>query len=104
MCAGLRELAKVSGYKAETLTSLERCSNFKRTYQLLLQIWQAMYRAMVSAFNTDNSNLPELVISEDETPIEMLKTIEYTLNESETQSDFRSYIEKLSTIDHGSRF
>ena len=26
------------------------------------------------------------------------------LNESETQSDFRSYIEKLSTIDHGSRF
>ena len=33
--AGLKDLAKASGSRGETLTSLQRCSNFKRVYHFL---------------------------------------------------------------------
>lgn len=48
--AGLKELTEASDFKGETLTSLERCSNFKRTHQFLLQAWQAILRSMIINF------------------------------------------------------
>ncbi len=47
--AGLKQLAQASGFRAGTLTSLEKCSNFARTHHFLLQAWQAIYRALIAA-------------------------------------------------------
>ena len=50
--AGLRELAKNSGYHGATLKSVEQCSNFKQTHYFLLQAWEAMYREMLHMYIT----------------------------------------------------
>lgn len=42
--AGLKDLAKVSGFRAETLTSLGNASNFKRTHAFLMQVRKELYR------------------------------------------------------------
>ena len=47
--AGLMQLAQAAGYKAESLTSLSKASNFRRTHDFFLQV----YEAFTSAFSDD---------------------------------------------------
>ena len=45
--SGLKGLAKTCGYP---LASIQSCGQFKRTHQFILDVWEAMYRAMLETF------------------------------------------------------
>ena len=48
--AGMKDLAEAAGFRGETLTSLKKCTNFKRTHTFLLQCWEAFYRHLIESF------------------------------------------------------
>jgi len=111
----MKELAKCSGFRAETLTSLEKCSNFKRTHLFLMQVWEALYREIFEAFckNRQGTVLPlfAVVLSE------VHKHLQTTASLSQLQShihtklaatvverEFYEFVEKLSSADDTWRF
>lgn len=104
--AGLKELAQISGFKGETLTSLEKCSNFKRTHQFLLQVWQALFRVMVAAFKTAHPEcqLHDIISDEDTTVRNILNSAEFLLKESGTQQKFKAYLSALAEADDTWKF
>ena len=54
--AGLINLAKVSGYRAETLTAIRNASNFRRTHLFLLQSFEAVYQHYLDLFYGEDIN------------------------------------------------
>ena len=55
--AGLKQIALACGYRAETLTSLQNSSHFKRSHYFLLQAWEATYCLMVDTFLASNQHM-----------------------------------------------
>ena len=48
--AGLRDIAKATGYSEGVLNSIGACSKFKHTHTFLLSVWEAMFRVLLSGF------------------------------------------------------
>ena len=108
--AGLMDLAKASGYHAETLTSLRNANNFRRTHLFILQTYEAFYQYFLSLFfeseqagagiNTTINTLLEkfkLVNSDstlDELRKEVTDTVLHQVNEHLKQ--FKTYLDGLA--------
>ena len=96
--AGLRELAQVAGHKGETLTSLERCSNFDRTHNFLLQAWESIYRAMLNAFCSTMSHSQSVInVTEDTCPFNLLENS--LITDVGLQKEFHIYVSKMADLD-----
>ena len=57
--AGLKHLAIAAGFRAETLTHLQKCSNFHHAHHFLVETWEAMlqhiFRLFVQSLPTTES-------------------------------------------------
>lgn len=53
--AGFKHLAVAAGYPAATI---EACGQFKRTHQFLMEVWKALYRAMITAYLSGRTEDP----------------------------------------------
>jgi len=110
--AGLKEIAQNTGFKGETLTSLEQCGNFKRTHNFLVQAWQAIYRVMLDAFcesRTDQNSMPDIqqVNIDATTDPLLILNISEMIPEGQENVDyaqFRDYVSKMAAIDSTWRF
>lgn len=97
-------MAKSAGFRGETLTSLERCSNFKRTHSFLMQAWQAVYRAMLDAFKSKSNQLLcpneiEELLQGPEISINELNVLMNGLMQYSHRIEFLEYVEKQSSED-----
>ena len=103
--AGLKELAQTAGFRGETLKSLEKCSNFKRTHRFLLQVWQAMYRSMIHNFLQENSQLLTIAATfvHNTDTISSVQLLE-AIRVSTSHTDFIVFLKTMSTRDSTWKF
>ena len=111
---GLREFAKQSGYRAETLKSLENCSHFKRTHSFLTQIWEALLTEMVSSFATAKPEFADLLKSAQDQVTEattnntsttaLLMNIQCLMAETSAMQSFKDFVQQKAETDDTWRF
>ena len=106
--AGLRELAKSSGYRGTTLKSVEACSNFKRTHIFLLQVWETLYREMLYAYFSNSSTkcLLDTVkcildngIQQKSSPEKVVERIEGLIKDSNVFPNVMEFIDEMKEKD-----
>jgi hypothetical protein len=106
---GLKDFAKRSGYKGETLNSLEKCSHFKRTHSFLLQLWEAMFTELISFFVNVNPQFASLqksihdvfsrAVDEGLSPLDLLLTVQHLVTEALALQDFTDFVAAQSKAD-----
>lgn len=108
--ARLVQIAKVSGHRAETLTSLIQCSNFKRTHACLMQSFEAFYRFFITLYKEKQHNIGRDITALLQSIVQKFASLseesvaefhEYTENAFSSQTDisfssFTSFMEELS--------
>ena len=95
---------KASGYQGSTLSSLENNSNFKRTHNFLLQVWEALYREMFQAYCTTYvfTNISDVLaaarcilstsISENHPPQQVMKRIRGLIEDKSVHTIFFQFL------------
>ena len=58
---GLKQIAGASGFQAETLTVLQKCSHFKHTHHFYMEAWEALYLHMVESFVSKSTDAVEFL-------------------------------------------
>ena len=96
--AGLVQLASASGHRAETLTSLIQCSNFRRTHNFLLSNFEALYRVFVSWYACKRAESDSDYLGDIKSLLVSLITKLTEVSTDEELQDFRGTVhERFST-------
>lgn len=106
---GLKELAKASGFRAETLKSLGKCSCFKRTHNFFLQVWEALYRALLQCYtNNSSADLTEELLTQtrilERSPTVLFRKITSLINNKKFPDGFLVYLKQKSLQDSTWKF
>ena len=100
--AGFKDLAKAAGYP---VASIQVCGQFKRTHCFLLEVWEALYRAMITVFLEKQSEVhthPLTLIANKLSHPESPDVIHHVT--SENFKKFKAFIQKLAKKDETWRF
>ena len=110
--AGLEDIAKAAGYRGATLASLQKCSNFKRTHNFILQVWEAFYRVFLVAYSTCHRQ--EILLHEIGTMLqlnvdklstfELMSIVNDIVCKREIENVFLQFIQQQSHVDTTWRF
>jgi hypothetical protein len=111
--AGLKEIAQASGFHGATLTSLEKCSNFKHTHNFLLQVWEAIHRVMLLMY-IEHSNRKTVVedvtdmittaVNDHISPLSFMSIVNQFLVEKNLEVTFFDFIKRNSEFDKTWKF
>lgn len=96
--AGLVTLEKVSGHRAETLTSLIQANNFRRTHEFLLQAFDAFYRYFISLYSSHIMTESEVTENVEERMSGIMSTLIDQFSNITSNADLDSFRDNFTTM------
>ena len=107
--AGLKELAANTGYRGQTLKSLETSGSFKRTHKFIVQSWEALYRRIIYSYceYKDDDVLLEMIkeklkmilTTHIDNPVMVMQEMESFLSVRNVHTSFNEFINRMSEKD-----